>query len=181
MILKFMLTALALSGMAWAQGTSAAAVSKWTVKPDTVRDTGFAALHFRHPDYSNCGTGLAYMQAVVSSPGVIDVAFMSQPDSSTDCPEAIRPYGPNIGVAGLAPGIYQIRLDEATCDPKCHAGVPIVVDSLVVLRSATTAAARGGVPYPALQTRGNGASSSPVFRHGQERWWSLSGRRNPLP
>jgi hypothetical protein len=181
-ILKFMLTALAFSGMAWAQGTSEVAVSKWTVKPDTIRDTGFVALQFRHPDYANCGTGMAYMQAVVSSPGVIEADFMSQADSSTDCPGAIRPYGPNIGVVVLAPGTYQIRLDEATCDPKCHAGIPIIVDSLVVLRGATTAAApRGGVPYPALQTRGNGASPSPVFRHGQERWWSLSGRRHLLP
>jgi hypothetical protein len=179
-----MLSGLALAGALCSQSIqgeesvnlSAATDPEWFVQPDTVQASKPASLEFRHPGFSSCDAAFTYMLATLED-GVIDVQFVYKADSS-DCPSAIRPHGPTVGMEGMPPGVYPIRLRASRCiGPGCTAGTYTVVDTLVVVASMQPTGLRTS-PFTKAATgviRESG-TLSPIFIDGTGMRRSVSGR-----
>lgn len=152
----------------------------WFVQPDTVQASKPAVLEFRHPGFSNCDAAFTYMQASLVN-GAIDVQFVYKADSS-DCAGAIRPHGPNIGMDGMPPGEYPIRLRASRCEGSCTAGTYTVVDTLVVVGSMGPTGLRTS-PFTQAAPGVNRESGalSPTFIDGTGMRRSVSGRRQAPP
>lgn len=187
--MRSMLFGLALAGALCSQSLQgeesvslpAATDPDWFVQPDTVQALKPAVLEIRHPGFSNCNFASTYMRASLED-GVINVGFVFQADSS-DCSGAIRPHGPTVGMEGMPPGVYPIRLQASRCiGSGCTAGTYTVVDTLVVvgsmgptgLRTSPFSQAAPGV------NRGTG-THSPIFIDETGMPRSVSGRRQAPP
>jgi len=187
--MRSMLFGLALAGALGSQSLQgqesvslpAATDTDWFVQPDTVQASKPAVLEIRHPGFSNCNFASTYMRASLVD-GVIDVGFVFQGDSS-DCSGAIRPHGPNVGLEGMPPGEYPIRLQASRCvGPGCTAGTYTVVDTLVVVGSMGPTGMRTSPSTQAAPgvNRGSG-TLSPIFIDGTGMRRSVSGRRQAPP
>ena len=183
--MRSMLCGLALAGTLCSQSLQgeesvalpAATDSDWFVQPDTVQALKPTVLAIRHPGFSNCNFASTYMRASLVD-GVIDVGFVFQGDSS-DCSGAIRPHGPTVGMEGMPPGKYPIRLQASRCiGSDCTMGTYTVVDTLVVVGSMGSTGLRTS-PFTQVApgvNRGSG-THSPTFIDGTGMPRSVSGRR----
>jgi hypothetical protein len=187
--MRSMLFGLALAGALCSQSLQgeesdslpAATDSDWFVQPDTAQALKPTVLEIRHPAFSNCNFASTYMRASIVD-GVIEVGFVFQGDSS-DCSGAIRPHGPIVGMEGMPPGVYPIRLRASRCiGSGCNAGTYTVVDTLVVVASMGPTGLRSS-PFTqaAPVVNRESATFSPTFIDGTGMRRSVSGRRQAPP
>ena len=153
----------------------------WFVQPDTVQALKPTVFAIRHPGFSNCNFVSTYMRASLVD-GVIDVGFVFQGDSS-ECSSAIRPHGPAVGMEGMPPGEYPIRLQASRCiGSGCTAGTYTVVDTLVVVGSmGPTGLRTSPLAQAAPEVNRGSGTLSPIFIDGTGMPRSVSGRLQAPP